>query len=477
MTADPLERLRSADPAAEGGNAPPFETVMANVRASGELPGGEGRRAPDRTRSDRPAWTRALRPGLGVAAALGVIAVIVFAVARHGAGPSTPTAVTTGQHPSSPVPAVPAPSSLVPRHGGMRGVVVNLYAFGAGLDLTADFDQCATCTTRFRANDEARWTARSTDGGQTWRVGRPATPAGTLGEAAQSGRTIWSTGSRGNAPAVFVSHDDGQTYTAADTAATPSADSALTIDDGTVWALGNRCTGGRCHGVVLSGPVGGGRLVATATQPALRPHRNYVDAVLSAHGPDVYITGGNDTTDLQTFASHDGGRSWTQVTYPCARPVEGIVEATGSQSLWAMCLGSKTIRRSVGSSPAPEREIETIRRSSDGGHHWTTTPASLAVQGATLDAVSDQVAWLVGQHGAVQRTSDGGQTWQTVLQVPASGGNAPQLTVRDAETATVVVAAIAGSVTRHDRRTELVAYRTSDGGVHWTPTVIHLPSG
>jgi hypothetical protein len=36
---------------------------------------------------------------------------------------------------------------------------------------------------------------------------------------------------------------------------------------------------------------------------------------------------------------------------------------------------------------------------------------------------------------------------------------------------------VAGTVAGHDRRTELVAYRTTDGGAHWRSTLIHLPRG
>jgi hypothetical protein len=49
--------------------------------------------------------------------------------------------------------------------------------------------------------------------------------------------------------------------------------------------------------------------------------------------------------------------------------------------------------------------------------------------------------------------------------------------VQDARTAAIVITATTGSLGAHDRRTDLVAYRTTDGGTHWTPTVITLPRG
>jgi hypothetical protein len=489
--ADPLERLRDADPVPGGGSAPAFASVMARVRADGAPADGDlrrdercgrhraGRRDDGRRRHT---WARAARPALGVAAALAVVALVVFVAVGHRGGSVSSTPAV--QHRATPGSSVPAPISLMPRHGGMPGLVTTAVTFGAGSDLTAAFEQCATCTTHFRSNIDAdgedRWTATSTDSGRTWRVGRHGAPSWQLGQESQSGQNIWANGYQGNTPVIFVSHDDGQTYRVAHThstsatAVTPSSDSTLTISDGTVWVFATRCTAGFCHAVVLSGAVGGNQLTVTAAQPALRPHRNFLDAIISAHGRDVYLTGVDDATDLQTFASHDGGRSWVQVTYPCTRPVEGEVQAVSTRSLWAVCLTTSTPdRRTKGGSSVPGRPEEIIRRSSDGGHHWTTS-SDLAEEEPTLDAVSDQIAWMTGANGTIERTDDGGQTWQTVLKV--SGGDfgaAP--VILGPSTATIVFTVTRGTVAAHDRRTDLVAYRTTDGGAHWTATLIRLP--
>jgi photosystem II stability/assembly factor-like uncharacterized protein len=255
------------------------------------------------------------------------------------------------------------------------------------------------------------------------------------------------------------------------TAATPASQSPLTISDGTVWALGNRCDGHTCRAVVLSGPVGGDRLVATASHPALRPHVNGVQAVVAADGSTVVVTGGFATTDLQTFVSHDRGRSWARVSYPCRRPVEGDVYPTSAQSLWAVCLATRAPIKSAGDEGSG-LPLDILRRSTDGGLHWTTT-STLAQQQPTLSAVTDEVAWITGANGTVKRTTDGGHTWQTVLHTSAES----ELAVRNAQTATVVVPASRGTITDHDRRTDLVCYRTTDGGARWTPTVIKLPAG
>lgn len=56
-------------------------------------------------------------------------------------------------------------------------------------------------------------------------------------------------------------------------------------------------------------------------------------------------------------------------------------------------------------------------------------------------------------------------------------GADPAVGIESSTTATVVVAATTGTRAAHTRRTELVAYRTVDGGSHWTHTLIHLPTG
>ena len=431
--------------------------------------------APAPSARPRGRWMGALGPGLGIIATVAiVVAIVVIAGGSHARRDVTTPATV---HPV-PETALPAPTSLLPAHGGMRGLLSTPQLFGSGSDLTAIFGQCPSCRTRLRG-EGTLWQSRSVDGGRTWHTERVSTPkTADLGMAAQAGDAIWATGDFGETtPAIFVSHDDGPRYTAAATAATPAADSPLTISDGTVWALGNRCDGHTCRPVVLSGPVGGDRLTATASQPGLPPHVNGVQAVIGAHGSTVVFNSVNSATDLQTFVSHDAGRSWTRVSYPCQRPVEGDIHPTSAQSLWAVCLATRAPAKATrNGTSVPGAPQDIIRRSSDGGHHWTTT-STLTQEQPTLSAVTDQVAWITGANGTVKRTTDGGQTWQTVLQTPVGADGGAELAVQDAQTATTVVAASTGGVTDHRRRTNLVSYRTTDGGAHWTPTVIKLPTG
>jgi hypothetical protein len=431
----------------------------------------EGPALRERHRMRRGRWTGPLRSGVGFAVSVAIVIVIVVIASGSHAHRDVTTPATVHPVPGT---APPAPSSLLPAHGGMRGLVSTSQLVGSGSDLTASFYQCPQCRTRLHSGG-TYWNSRSVDGGRTWRTERVSAAKMDLGVEAQAGDTVWATGELGNTPTFFVSHDDGHHYVAAVTAAAPASQSPLTISDGTVWALGNRCDGHTCRAVVLSGPVGGDRLTAAASQPALRPHVNGVQAVIGAHGSTVVITGGYVTTDLQTLVSHDQGHSWTRVSYPCQRPVEGDVYPTSVRSLWAVCLATRAPVRSGGHETHGTPQ-DVIRRSTDGGRHWTTT-STLAQEQPTLSAVTDHVAWITGIYGTVKRTTDGGRTWQTVLQVPAGADGNAELAVQDADTATIVVVASTGSVTDRRRRTDLVSYHTTDGGAHWTPTVIKLPTG
>ena len=416
-------------------------------------------------------WMGLLGPGLGLAATVGVVVLIVVIAGGARVRTSATTPSTVPAVPGTP----PAPTSLLPAHGGMRGLLSSPSAFGSGSQLNAIFEQCAQCRNRLHGGGTL-WTSHSTNSGLTWRTTRISAPKNIdLGALVQSGDTVWTSGDLGDTPTIFVSHDGGRRFAAATTAATPASQSQLTIDDGTVWALGNHCDGHICHAVVLSGPVGGDRLTATASQPALRPHVNGVQAMVEAHGSTAVVTGGFAATDLQTFISHNAGRSWSEVSYPCDRPVEGDVYPTSDRSLWAVCLATRAPARSAGRERLGTPQ-DIIRRSNDSGRHWTTT-TTLAQLQPTLTPVTDEDAWMIGFSGTVKRTTDGGRTWQTVLQAAVPHESGPQLVVQDAQTATIVVTATAGSLGAHDRRTDLVAYRTTDGGIHWTPTVITLPRG
>jgi len=93
---------------------------------------------------------------------------------------------------------------------------------------------------------------------------------------------------------------------------------------------------------------------------------------------------------------------------------------------------------------------------------WRVTPTGSTEQFRGLAPVSGKVAWVSGTHGTVLRTTDGGQTWQSVgppLALPDAA-----LQFRDIEATSDRHAVILSIGNGTDSR----IYVTDDGGASWT---------
>jgi len=90
-----------------------------------------------------------------------------------------------------------------------------------------------------------------------------------------------------------------------------------------------------------------------------------------------------------------------------------------------------------------------------GGSSWSRQISGVLVDLLTGSAPSDQVCWIVGQVGAVLRTTDGGAHWKIIPSPLAEdlGG----IRATDALHATIWNA----------RATK--SFETSDGGLTWKP--------
>jgi photosystem II stability/assembly factor-like uncharacterized protein len=119
---------------------------------------------------------------------------------------------------------------------------------------------------------------------------------------------------------------------------------------------------------------------------------------------------------------------------------------------------------------------QLLRRSTDSGRHWQTLPAAVRLL-STLQASSAQVAWALTTHGQVIRTADGGQSWAPVLTSGQSQLPSQILAVTSTTAASLVVTLTRGHVQHHAAYTDLMVFRTFDGGATWRPTVVFLPSG
>jgi hypothetical protein len=94
-----------------------------------------------------------------------------------------------------------------------------------------------------------------------------------------------------------------------------------------------------------------------------------------------------------------------------------------------------------------------IDRSTDGGATWQRQPLETAARLAAASSPAPDVCWFVGARGVVLRTTDAGRTWRVVS--PPDPADLVAVSARDADIATVTTA---------DGRT----FRTTDGGVTWT---------
>jgi photosystem II stability/assembly factor-like uncharacterized protein len=451
-----------------------MEWVLARIERDGAQPG-------------RRRLSLALVPTVAVAATLAVVAAIVLLAVTHR-GPA-PAHLPPADRTTPTVRSVPSPGSLMPR-GGMPGLLsIAGVASSSSDQAQIDFSQCQPCYKGGNGRGSATydWRAETTNGGVTWRVARTSA---NLDAFAFAGADGWGEGLRsaghsgGGILTFFASHDAGRTWHVASSDGRASGTGGVSIAGGEVWTLGSHCAGS-CNAsnapvdVVLRAPASGDHLATTAGQPPLGDTANVSVVATGRDEADVltddYGTVDNAATITHTrlFATRDGGRTWKRMATPCPHLTFGRLYAGGTQSLWAMC--------------SPMRGPGELRRSTDGGAHWTTLtsrPGNVQLQPA-----SAQVAWATTPAGKVFRTADGGRTWATVWYAgrpePTAPSNAPPvnrawdevLAVQSPTTATVVAVVTRGRVDGHAKHTDFVAYRTTDGGRTWTPRVVLLPAG
>ncbi|RJP32949.1 MAG: hypothetical protein C4547_12940 [Phycisphaerales bacterium] len=216
-------------------------------------------------------------------------------------------------------------------------------------------------------------------------------------------------------------------------------------------------------------------------------------SAVHVHDADFAVVGGPGGV---VFITEDGGDTWEPTGFPDGLPGDLDINAIGFSSRtngWVVGQDLARRRRSVfrttdggrswfqpfedaavwvavefaddqyGSMhTAGGRFLRTI----DGGESWTegalpdTPQGSPIVEGA--DYVNRDVGWVVGWWGAVERTLDGGRSWQ-VLDFGRDIRVALDVAAVSAEEAWVVAA---------DERQDPLLLHTIDGGRSWTPTVI-----
>jgi photosystem II stability/assembly factor-like uncharacterized protein len=412
-----------------------------------------------------------LLPALSVALAIGVMvgAVTLLHAGRH----RSPRRAATGGHGrtahATPVPSAPA--------GGMSGFVTVWGAgFGSASDGVISLEQCLRCqpdgneTSRSTFTD---WLLTTSDGGRSWTrtktgyyVERPllagqdgwAGGLQMLSRKQAGGLAEWQPGV--GAARYFVTHDGGHSWSVAPSAAPNEGGSVTSLVGNDVWAVG---VGPSV--AILHAPAAGRELTATASQPIQGDDTNV--EVEGAGAGTAYVANAN--APRQAFATHDDGRTWQQLTTPpcTGKYAYARLEAAFGQTVWLTC------SEAVGRTPR-------LIRSLDGGRSWRQTPIAWGDGPEQLTAATANVAWALNRDGDLLRTTNAGASWQPVWSATdatvapfsrpitkPTPSPLPILSVQSADSASIVTLLNRGTTRRAAKLTNLVVYRTTNGGQSW----------
>ena len=313
------------------------------------------------------------------------------------------------------------------------------------------FERCSGCDGAHPGH-VSYWLATTNDRGRSWTVTKR--PELLLGRASGSGMSVWAA-AVGDDPrgltggGIVVSHDRGRGWKVVHTAPSPNPYS-VSVAGGQVWAVGDGCPG-VCGGGILRGRVSGSRLTATPTIPRVCRRAAPIVA-LGATSAYLYVPLGSGPAEA--WVTDDAGRSWQWVAPGC--PAHTV---SGSGAIWRSC------RHHSGGSK--------IGISTDGGRRWAYHAAGVST--GILYPESPRTAWAQTRTGATIRTIDGGRSWHTVGTPPSDAR--PRSAALSVQSATSATEAVPETHTQDGvQRTNLVVYRTIDGGSDWQRTLVPLPS-
>jgi photosystem II stability/assembly factor-like uncharacterized protein len=447
VTDELIEQLRARNPKPSP-VAPPIDAVWARITADTPRAGLR--------------WPRWLGPAAAVAVAVGVAVVVLVATrgGHHAVAPAhTPVgrSATTGHHPRPPLRARTIPAM----RGALQAPVLGFGSGGAGVIAWEQFRSP-------RTRNPAAWLA-SSGNGRSWTVTRRDFSLSTSPQF-DGTRDGWvSAVGPDRTLRFYTTHDAGQHWgPAASAAAADSEQGNLSVAGRVVWAVGTgSCPAGSCHWVVMRGSASGSQLPATTGQPlpATRQNQTTISAVSAT---TAYVTT-PARLGSHVYITHDGGSSWRQTAVGCGDGHTAFgITATSDDTLWLVCARGRNY------------QVSRLNGNLEAMSTWRLP--FIPVDG--FGPVSARTAWSQSEGGQIYRTTDGGHSWQSVWRPGGPhGGSAPgqtqELLAQSPDHATLLVSITDGPVS-HDRvprSTNLILYRTTNGGHNWWPTPIRLPHG
>ena len=422
---------------------------------------------------------------MGVAVAIGVM-VAAVTLLHAGRNDSRQRAAATGHRhpPTATTTTTSAPTPSAPS-GGMSGVVT---VWGAGFSSAGDgvisLQQCLRCEqngNQTSHSTDTEWLLTTSNGGRSWTrtargysvqrpllAGRDGWAGGLqmLSRKQGGGAAEWEPGS--GIARYFVTHDGGRSWSVAPSAAPNEGGSVASLVGGEVWAVGLGT-----NVAILHSPTRGEGLIATASQPIQGGYTNI--RVEGAGAGTAYVV--NADVPRQAFATHDDGRTWQRLTPPpcTGKYAFARLDAAFGQTVWLTCLGGN-------------HRTPRLVHSVDGGRSWRQLAVDWGDDGPQqLAAVNADVAWALNGEGELLRTTNAGATWQPVwsatdprvspLSRPITKQTAsplPILSVQSANSASIVTLLNRGTTRRAAKLTNLVVYRTTNGGQSWQAYPVRL---
>lgn len=408
-------------------------------------------------------------------AAAAVGALVVFSGCGSAAprtAPSTSAATTT----VAPTTSAPPPVTMTPTtRASVSGPVPAGFKVQSATFVSVDRGwvlgtaACASppCTSMARTDGNGRW------------VGVPA-PLDGLSNGSSTAQTgvsevRFADDSNGwvFGPDLWSTHDGVTTWNRVTVGSAVSQVIALETAAGEVDAVVTDCAVGSapCPGQLWHAPIGSDQF--TQVPSVQLPNGVAGPSALALHGRTGYLVANPEGTTgaSSTLWATTDGTSWRSHPSPCESSTLQSVAAVDSRRATALCAGGA----------AAGSTAKTLYGTADGGATFTPegSPPPRGGDGGTVVAASASDLAIATSSAAAEiyRSTDGGATWRTAVQLDDGGLGFGDFGFTDA-THGFAVHAPAARVTQGGAAVGQFGpnlaslYRTNDGGGTWSPVAI-----